>query len=378
MGGVFINYRVRDQPGYATLLYRELSARFGAKQTFIASSSIRPGENYASAVFDTLRSCDVMLAIIGQEWHALLGEPDHDWVYRELREAFELGLRVIPVLVEDAALPATKELPAGIDALAHCQYVCLRHYSIGSDMDHLVRELRKALPAQPPPVTTKTSGAHASAHRVFKNPTMAVRVVVGDLFDQPGQLMVGFTTTFDTDTTDDLVISESAVQGQLLHRFYDGDREQLDEDLEHALRQHHPIAVESPADKRLGKLTRYQLGTVAVLSRMNRRIFCCAYSEMGNDLVARSTVDQLWASLGLLWSAVAEYGKLAPLTMPIVGSDLARIDPLDRENLLKLILMSFVARSRERLFCKELRIVVHPKDFGEINLTQVAAYLRRL
>jgi hypothetical protein len=89
-------------------------------------------------------------------------------------------------------------------------------------------------------------------------------------------------------------------------------------------------------------------------------------------------VDTLWASLGSLWSAVAEHGRLMPLAMPIVGSDLARIDPLNRENLLKMILMSFVVRSRESVFCKELTIVVHPKDLGEINMVQVAAYLRRL
>jgi hypothetical protein len=190
--------------------------------------------------------------------------------------------------------------------------------------------------------------------------------------------VVGFTNTFDTDTADDLVISRNAVQGQLLHKIFGGDREQLDRDLENALSAYQPIETESASTKRLGKQTRYPLGTVAVLCPDGRRIFGLAYSEMSNDLVARSAVDTLWASLGSLWSAVARHGRLAPLAMPIVGSELARIDPLNRENLLKLIMLSFVARSREAVFCKELAIVVHPKDFGEINLTHVATYLRRL
>lgn len=380
MVGVFVNYRVREQPGYATLVHRELSTRFGANQIFLASRSIRPGEDYATTVFENLRRSDVVLAIIGPQWTDQLGDPDHDWVYREIHQAFELGLRVIPVLVEDAELPVTEQLPPGIAALARCQYVRIRHYSISSDINHLVRELRQAVPEWQQSVAAKpaTGRLYTSVNHTFKYPSISVRVVVGDLFEQPDQLVVGFTDTFDTDTTDDLVISANAVQGQLLDKIYGGDRAQLDRDLDVALDGYRPVALESAADKPLGRLARYPLGTVAVLCPHGRRVYCPAYSELGNDLVARSTIDTLWASLGSLWSAVAEHGRLAPLAMPIVGSELARIDPLNRENLLKLIMMSYVARSREGVFCKELTIVVHPKDFGEINMAQVAAYLRRL
>lgn len=380
MVGIFISYRVREQPGYATLVHRELASRFGTDRVFLAARSIRPGDDYVDTVFDTLRDCDVMLTIIGPQWINLMGDPDDDWVYREIRQAFEAGLRVIPVLVEDAELPGADRLPAGIKGLARCQYVRIRHYSIGSDMSHLVRELRQTLPAERAGIAAKptTGRQFAGAHRSFEHPAMSVRVVVGDLFEQPDQLVVGFTTTFDTDTADDLVISADAVQGQLLHKIYDGDRERLDRDLGAALSGYPAVTQESVSDKRWGKLVRYPLGTVAVLCPLGRRIFCVAYSEMGNDLVSRSTVDTLWTSLGSLWSAVAEHGRLAPLAMPIVGSELARVDPLNRENLLKMILMSYVARSREGVFCKELTIVVHPKDFGEISMAQVAAYLRRL
>ncbi|MFS8102110.1 toll/interleukin-1 receptor domain-containing protein [Lentzea alba] len=379
MSGVFVSYRVREQPGYATLVHRELSTRFGADQVFLASRSIQAGEDYVASVFGTLRQCAVLLAIMGPQWSELLGDPEQDWVYREIHCAFEVGLRVIPVLVEDAELPPSKDLPQGIAALARCQSVRLRHYSIGSDMSHLVRVLRPSVPALPGSAAGRARARLPSeVSRVFKHPGTTVRVVTGDLFDQPGQLVVGFTSTFDTDTTDDLVISASAVQGQLLHKFYGGSREELDRELDQALSTHTPTAVESASAKRFGKLARYPVGTVVVLRSHGRRVFCPAYSEMGNDLVARSTVDLLWASLRKLWDAVAEHGKLEPLAMPVVGSELARINPLDRENLLKMILMSYVTRSREAVFCREFTVVVHPKDAGEINMPQVAAYLRRL
>lgn len=158
MSVVFVNYRVRDQPGYATLLHRELAARFGGGRVFLASRSVRPGDDFVEGVFDTLRRSGVLLAVIGPDWLRLLPGGDTDWVHREIGEAFARRIRVIPVLVEDTELPAEHELPADIATLARCQYVRLRHYSIESDMALLLDELERTVPelgTQPPDITTR-------------------------------------------------------------------------------------------------------------------------------------------------------------------------------------------------------------------------------
>jgi hypothetical protein len=62
---VFVNYRVREQGGFATLLHRELSARFGAGQVFLASRSIPPGDDFIEHIFGTLRRCEILLAVMG-------------------------------------------------------------------------------------------------------------------------------------------------------------------------------------------------------------------------------------------------------------------------------------------------------------------------
>ncbi|SMD27475.1 macro domain-containing protein [Kibdelosporangium aridum] len=162
MGGVFVNYRVREQPGYATLLHRELAARLGPDRAFLASRSIRPGDDFVTTVFDTLRRCDVLLAVMGPQWIEFLTDPERDWVHREIQEAFSCGLRVIPVLVEDAELPDAELLPGGIAALARCQAVRIRHYSIDSDLDRLIRELGRTtgnIAAPDGPVEFRLSGS---------------------------------------------------------------------------------------------------------------------------------------------------------------------------------------------------------------------------
>ncbi|MGA4992210.1 macro domain-containing protein [Nonomuraea bangladeshensis] len=214
--------------------------------------------------------------------------------------------------------------------------------------------------------------------REFHNPGMTVCVEVGDLLEQETHLVIGFTDTFDTSVTEDRIINHTALQGQFLQRCYDGDQRRLDRELAQALARHTPIGVEERGSKRLGKLTRYPVGTVAVLGTPQRHVFGVAYSRMGNDLVPRSSVDELWRSLTNLWEAVYEHGQRQPLSMAIIGSGAARIDQLDRDALLKLILMSFLAHARELPICKDLRVIIHPGDVHALDLLELAAFLRSL
>jgi Domain of unknown function (DUF6430) len=212
----------------------------------------------------------------------------------------------------------------------------------------------------------------------FGRPDMAVTVKVGDLLAENTHLVIGFNDTFDTDITDNIVINSASVQGQFLRRLYANDCGRLDHDLTAALSSTLPIATESRADKGRGKLRRYPMGTVAVLGGPRQRFFCVAYSKMQNNLIAKSSVDYLWHSLACLWDAVYLQGQRGSVAMPIVGSDLARISFLDRESLLRMVLLSYVARSREELVCKELIVVIHPSDYSRINMLEVDAFLRTL
>jgi O-acetyl-ADP-ribose deacetylase (regulator of RNase III) len=151
---VFINYRVREQPAYATLLHRELTTRLGRGVAFLASDSIRAGDDFVRAVFENLRHCEVLLAVMGSRWLDTRGA-EHgyglgrnvDWVHREIAEAFAMGIRVIPVLTEDAEMPSEESLPSQIAALARCQCLRLRHYSIDSDLAQMIDELRRTVPS---------------------------------------------------------------------------------------------------------------------------------------------------------------------------------------------------------------------------------------
>ena len=216
-----------------------------------------------------------------------------------------------------------------------------------------------------------------TVRRAFGRPEMTVTVTVGDMLERKGQIVVGFTDTFDTQVADG-VINSASLQGQLLEKVYGGDLQRLDRDIELALSSVALEKTELRSDKANGKLKRYPVGTVAILNTDANKVYAVAYSSMGNDLVAKSNVQRLWYSLGKLWDAVYRNGQRDAVAMPLVGSELARINCLDRESLLKMSLLSFVSRSREDLICKSFTVVIHPKDHDKINMLEVEAFLRSL
>jgi hypothetical protein len=99
---------------------------------------------------------------------------------------------------------------------------------------------------------------------------------------------------------------------------------------------------------------------------------------MGNDLIARSSVDDLWLSLSALWESVFEEAQHGTIAMPLIGSGLARVDLLERQNLLRIILLSFLARSRKAVVCRELRVIIWPGDRHLIDMLEAEIFLRTL
>jgi hypothetical protein len=168
MGGVFINYRGEDSQTAAALIDRELTARFGKDNVFLDSRSIPAGADFVEELLGRLRTCSVVLVVIGPRWLTLTDAAGHrrindqqDWIRQEIVAAFRLGLRVIPVLIDGGVLPAEAELPADIAALSRRQYVPLRGRYTRIDLDYLVQQIIDT----DPELATASTKNHASAGR---------------------------------------------------------------------------------------------------------------------------------------------------------------------------------------------------------------------
>ncbi|MGC5011987.1 macro domain-containing protein [Streptosporangium sp. DT93] len=216
------------------------------------------------------------------------------------------------------------------------------------------------------------------AMREFTHPDLTIVIRIGDIFNEEADLVVGFSDTFDTDTTDNYIINESSLQGQLLRQTYGEDRCRLDRELDKALSGVEPLETETRATKLKGKLRRYPIGTIAVIGSPQQKIYCVAYSRLNNELTAQSSMNDLWVSFGQLWKVIGQRGQLSKVAIPVMGAELARVHSLDRENLLKVIILSFIAHSRTQPICRKLTVVIRPEDAEKVDLLEMQAFLAAL
>lgn len=146
---VFLSYRRGDAGGHAGRLADALVQRLGAKGVFQDVIAIAPGQDYMRVIDSALDVCDAMLAVIGPNWvtastadgASRLSEAD-DVVRLELGRALERDVRIVPVLVGGAHLPAATELPEELRGVVQRQAVTLHDETWHDDVNGLVRSLR--------------------------------------------------------------------------------------------------------------------------------------------------------------------------------------------------------------------------------------------
>lgn len=177
---IFINYRREDTAGHAGRLYDALAARFGDDHVFMDVDAIDPGADFTQVVEQSVGSCDVLLALIGRRWTTTtdregrrrLDKPN-DWVRVEIQTALDRpDTRVIPTLVQGAEMPASDDLPAPLQRLAHRHAFEIRDNRWRSDVDRLIADLMEL--AGVPPATT--AAPEPAARR---RPRWLVPVLVG-------------------------------------------------------------------------------------------------------------------------------------------------------------------------------------------------------
>jgi FHA domain/TIR domain len=169
--GLFISYRREDASGESGRLYDHLIAHFGEQMVFRDIDTITPGSDFVSRIEDAVGACQVVLVIIGRSWLTITG-PDGqrrldnrtDFVRLELTSSLQQGIRIIPVLVQDAEMPRPQDLPEPLQELSRRNAIELSDDRWGYDVRRLVAAIEKSVRPQrsrptrdnPPPRQTTT------------------------------------------------------------------------------------------------------------------------------------------------------------------------------------------------------------------------------
>jgi hypothetical protein len=146
---IFLNYRREDSRADAGRLYDHLSRHFGLNNVFMDVDNIPPGHDFVEVIQNAVGGCDVLLAVIGQQWlistdpqgQRRLDNPE-DFVRLEIVTALERRIPVIPVLVGGASMPRSIELPNVLRPLARRQALGLGDH-FRPDVDRLIATLER-------------------------------------------------------------------------------------------------------------------------------------------------------------------------------------------------------------------------------------------
>lgn len=176
MRTIFISYRREDAEGQAGRLFDDLTQHFGSSAVFMDVAGIEPGRDFRRVIDEKVASCGVLLALIGKDWLTAADKDGKrrlddplDFVRLEAASALKRDIPVIPVLVQDAAMPNAAQLPADLADLAYRNGVELTHARWDSDVQVLIKALGSYVDTAAKSVTPAPAmgfaGAHATAKR---------------------------------------------------------------------------------------------------------------------------------------------------------------------------------------------------------------------
>lgn len=150
---VIISYRRDDTGAITGRICDRLRARFGVERVYMDIDSNPIGVDYRSHIDDSLKRCDMLLAVIGRHWLGDGGvsarriDDPSDLVRLEVTRALARGIRVVPLLIDETEMPSLEDLPEDLKSLRFRQAF---RVDSGVDFHHHLDRLCAAIEAASP------------------------------------------------------------------------------------------------------------------------------------------------------------------------------------------------------------------------------------
>jgi tetratricopeptide (TPR) repeat protein len=180
-GQIFISYRREESRWSAGRLYDRLNARFYQTRIFMDVAGIALGDDYVEAIEERVGDCDVLIAIIGTRWLISTDEQDgrrldnpEDVVHMEIATALRRSIWVIPVLIDDALMPRSTDLPDDLKELVRRKALRVSDTSFEGDCRLLVSAIEQALEKADAGRKRREKKDLAEAEEVEKRPEEAL------------------------------------------------------------------------------------------------------------------------------------------------------------------------------------------------------------
>jgi hypothetical protein len=171
---IFVSYRRQDSPGFAGRIADHLDRHFGGDAIFRDVEAIEYGTDFIEAIDAAVASCAVVVVVIGPLWVNVTDSEGRirlynadDFVRLEVGKALARGIRVIPVLVQNALPPRAEDLPSDLVQLSRRQAIAVSDERFSDDMARLIRAIESAYNSLAPRTFLASSipGSRGAARR---------------------------------------------------------------------------------------------------------------------------------------------------------------------------------------------------------------------
>ena len=152
MRKIALSYRRADSSAIAGRIQEHLANHFGTDDVFMDIDAIPFGEDFRDYIDEALQHTVAMVLVIGPKWlgtkrrGAYRIQDVTDPVRIEVETAIRLGIRIVPVLVEEATMPQPSDLP---ESLAKLPFINAATVDSGRDfrihMERVIRALEVVL-----------------------------------------------------------------------------------------------------------------------------------------------------------------------------------------------------------------------------------------
>jgi hypothetical protein len=147
---IFLCYRREDTQDAAGRLYDRLIDAYGPERVFMDIDSVPLGIDFVEHVTGQIGKCSAVIVMIGKQWHTIKDkkrrrrlDSEDDLVRAEIRAALQQKIPVIPVTVQNAAMPQAEDLPDDIRLLARRNGIELSATHWKTDVQRLIKALEQ-------------------------------------------------------------------------------------------------------------------------------------------------------------------------------------------------------------------------------------------
>ena len=193
-----------------------------------------------------------------------------------------------------------------------------------------------------------------------------IDIMFGDIFKQNGQIVIAVNDFFDS-LVDERRVSSKTLHGQMLNKFWSGNTQDWDAQINESLKD--AVPIETINRQRCRR--RYEIGTVAYAKISNRKFLCVASSRTDvSTYQTKADFSDIYTVIRSILKKSREYCSGHPVNIPLMGSGLSRTG-IRPNPLMNIILIAIFDECKTQDIGSDIRIVLPKSKRHEIDIASL-------